>query len=148
MNKKIIIKSFLTGLIAAIILLIFYFIILTLVSGFAFTRTEFTNYWYYIIVLSAGFGVQIGLYTYLKTAINAQDKSRKVVVVSTATSTVTMISCCSHYLVNILPVIGATGIITFVSQYQIQLFWVGIVVNLLGIAYMISKVINVKREVR
>jgi len=51
-----------------------------------------------------------------------------------------MISCCTHYLANILPILGTIGVVTFVAQYQTQLFWVGLLFNLGGIVYMISKV--------
>ncbi len=47
-----------------------------------------------------------------------------------------MVSCCAHYLVNLLPALGAAGLVTFVAQYQIALFWVGLLANVLGIAYM------------
>ena len=40
-----------------------------------------------------------------------------------------MISCCAHYLANIMPAVGAAGIITLVAQYQIQLFWFGLASN-------------------
>ena len=53
-----------------------------------------------------------------------------------------MISCCSHYLANILPIIGVAGFIASVSQYQVELFWFGLVSNALGVAYMTNKVIT------
>jgi Cu+-exporting ATPase len=51
-----------------------------------------------------------------------------------------MISCCAHYLANILPAVGAAGIVTFVGQYQIQLFWFGLASNVAGILYIGSRV--------
>ena len=163
-------RSILYGLISALLLLGFYFIILTLVSGWSFTLKQFDKNWYYIILLSIGFGIQIGLYTYIRChpefisgsgmlkspkgishfmeARVQHDKNGKVIAVSGTTSTAAMISCCSHYLVNILPVLGITGVVTFVSQYQTQLFWVGIVSNLAGIVYMISKVLKIRSSIR
>lgn len=124
------------GLFATIILLLVYFAILSFVSGWSFAREQFGQFWYYIVLLAIGFGLQVGLYSYLKRAAR-QYSSRSVVAATGATSTVAMISCCAHYLVNILPILGAVGIITVIAQYQIQLFWVGIVSNLAGIAYML-----------
>ncbi|MFA5821378.1 MAG: hypothetical protein WC873_04785, partial [Candidatus Gracilibacteria bacterium] len=57
-----------------------------------------------------------------------------------------MISCCAHYLVNILPVLGATGLVAMVAQYQVDLFWVAILFNLLGIAYISNKIYEFNKE--
>ena len=117
------------GISAILILLSVYFTIISLVSGWNFALDQFSQFWYYVVTLSVGFGIQVGLYSYLKT-------SGKVLVISGTTSTAAMISCCAHYLVNFLPILGAVGIITVISQYQVQLFWVGLAFNLAGIAYM------------
>jgi Cu+-exporting ATPase len=67
-----------------------------------------------------------------------------MVAVSGGTSTAAMISCCTHYLVNLLPVLGATGIASFVGQYQVQLFWVGLAFNLAGILTIGRRVMKVQ----
>ena len=138
-DSEIAAASTLKGIGAAVILVVVYFIIVSLVSGWTFAQGQFRQFWYYIISLSIGFGIQIGLYSYLKNSIS-QHVSPKIVVTSGATSTAAMISCCTHYLVNILPILGTVGIITVISQYQIQLFWVGLTFNFVGIAYMANKV--------
>ncbi len=130
------------GVLATASLLGFYFLILSLVSDWAFAVDQFATFRYYIVSLAAGFGIQIGLYTYLRSAIENHCATGKVVAVSGTTSTVAMISCCTHYLMNILPVIGATGLITLVGQYQVELFWVGLVSNGAGILYVGSKVLR------
>jgi P-type Cu+ transporter len=117
-----------------------YFLVLTTVSGWDLALSQFWDFWYFIVSLAAGFGIQIGLYTYLRSAI--RDMSGKVVAVSGTTSTAAMISCCVHYLTNILPVVGAAGAIALVAQYQIELFWFGLASNLAGIAYMGNRVIK------
>jgi Cu+-exporting ATPase len=53
-----------------------------------------------------------------------------------------MVSCCAHYLANILPVIGAAGLIALVGQYQVELFWVGLASNAAGILYAAGKVMQ------
>jgi hypothetical protein len=102
-------KATAMGVLATAGLLGFYFLILSLVSDWAFTVDQFATFRYYIISLAIGFGIQIGLYTYLRSAIQSHCSSGKVVAVSGTTSTVAMISCCAHYLANILAVIGAAG---------------------------------------
>ena len=133
------------GLLATSVLLFVYFIILTLVSGWSFAQQQFRQFWYFVVTLAVGFGIQVGLYSYLKTII--KNVSPKVVATSGATSTAAMISCCAHYLVNILPILGAVGIITVISQYQVQLFWVGLAFNFTGIVYMVNKVIKATKHV-
>jgi YHS domain-containing protein len=123
------------GSIAAAALLVFYFGSLTAISGWSFTLDQFRAFWPFIVTLAAGFGVQFGLFTYLRRALHAAH-SGKIVAASGTTSGVAMVSCCAHYLVNLLPALGATGLVSLVGAYQIQLFWVGLLANLAGIVYM------------
>jgi Cu+-exporting ATPase len=57
-----------------------------------------------------------------------------------------MVSCCTHYLANIAPIVGAAGLVTFAAQYQVELFWVGLAFNAAGILYITSKVIQATKE--
>lgn len=138
LNNRV--KPFFYGALASAILLGVYFLVLTLVSGWNFAQSQFATFWYFIVSLAVGFGIQIGLYTHLKNLIHDKDGNGKILGVTGTTSTAAMVSCCTHYLVNILPVLGAVGLVTFVAQYQVQLFWVGLAFNLGGIFYMASKI--------
>lgn len=139
-------RAVFSGLLASICLLGVYFLILTLVSGWSFAQSQFSTYSYFIISLVIGFGIQITLYQYIKSLVHEMHNMRKVVGVSTATSTASMVSCCAHYLVNVVPILGITGLATIVAQYQIQIFWVGLAFNMLGIVYMSSKLITLKNH--
>ncbi|OHA00316.1 MAG: hypothetical protein A3G49_06150 [Candidatus Sungbacteria bacterium RIFCSPLOWO2_12_FULL_41_11] len=140
--RSVILKSAGKGFLAAGGLVGIYFSVVILISGASFALSQFYEFWYFIIALALGFGVQVGLYTYLRNAILERGSAGKVLAVSGATSTLAMISCCSHYLVNILPVIGVTGIISIIGQYQIEFFWVGLIFNLVGIVYIARKIFN------
>lgn len=144
-NMVILKKALLRGVVAFSILLSVYFLILTLVSGWKFTWEQFTQFWYYILPLALGFGVQFSLYSYLKGVVKEQ-ATRQVLATTGATSTTAMISCCAHYLTNILPILGVTGIITFIGQYQVQFFWIGLFFNFLGILYIGNKVLKVSQQ--
>jgi P-type Cu+ transporter len=117
MNNSIL-KSVRNGLAAVFILLGIYVFIVSLVSGWDFMLLQLFKYWYYVGALALGFGIQVGLYTYLKNAIK-QKASPHVLAVSGTTSTVAII-----------------------SQYQVQLFWVGIAFNFAGILYVLSRIIK------
>lgn len=139
-------KPLFNGALASLVLLGAYFGALALVSGGEYAMEQFAMYWYFIVALAAGFGVQVGLYTCLKRLVNHVDASKRVVAVSGTTSTAAMISCCAHYLANILPVLGATGLVTFAIQYQVEFFWVGLLFNAAGVAYIGSKVFKAYKE--
>ncbi len=139
-------KSTLYGLLASAILLGVYFAVLTLVSGWSFAQSQFASFWYFIISLVVGFGIQIALYQYLKGLVHSGQGMGKVVGVSGTTSTAAMISCCAHYLVNLVPILGVTGLATFVAQYQIKIFWVGLAFNIFGIVYISNKIIKFKKH--
>lgn len=134
------------GAVGSLILLAAYFAILTLVSGWGFTLEQFREFWYFVVALAIGFGLQIALYVRLRQVTRHTDASGKVMAVSGATSTGAMISCCTHYLVNVLPVLGATGVVALVAQYQVELFWVGIAFNLAGLFYIGRKTLQASRH--
>ncbi len=139
------IKPFLNGVAASAILLGIYFTALTLVSGWNFAQSQFAAFWYFIVSLAVGFGIQIGLYSRLKQLVE-RNSAGKTVAVTGTTSALSMISCCTHYLVNILPVLGTIGVVTFVAQYQTQFFWIGLAFNLGGIAFIGNKIIRFKKR--
>lgn len=134
------------GVLAFALLLAVYFAALTLVSGWQFTVSQFYEFWYYIMPLAAGFGLQVGLFVRLRTLVDRSKQSGAVIAASGTTSTAAMVSCCAHYLVNVAPVLGATGLVALAAQFQVELFWLGLLFNLAGIAYVGNKVLNASRE--
>lgn len=131
---------------ASALLLGVYALVLVLVSGGEFLRAQFAQYWYFVLALAAGFGAQVGLYTRLRRVTRHDRASGKVVAVSGGTSTAAMISCCAHYVANVLPVLGATGVVALVAQYQTELFWVGLAFSLTGIVYVGRKLAAATRH--
>jgi Cu+-exporting ATPase len=131
---------------ALVLLLAIYFGVVSLISGMNFALEQFASFWYFIVPLALGFGIQVGLYTYLKNLVGQHGASGKVVAVSGTTSTAAMVSCCAHYLVNILPILGITGFLAVVAEYQIELFWLGLVFNAAGILYVATMVIKATKE--
>lgn len=123
-----------------------YFAVVGVLSGIGYAREQFATFGVYLVGLAAGFGMQVGLYTYLRGLVTSAHASKGVVAASATSSTAAMVSCCAHYLVNVLPVLGATGLMTLAAQYQVRFFWVGLAFNLAGIAYILSKVVPAARE--
>ncbi len=139
-------RPLIAGFIAADSQLALFVVLVTALSGWETTQAQFSTNWYYLVALAIGFGVQVGLYVYLRDAVRRA--SRRVVAATGTTSTLAMVSCCAHYLVNILPALGATTIATFVGQYQTELFWVALTGNAAGIAYLGRRVLLVRRHQR
>ena len=133
-------KPIIIGILGVIVMLVIYFTAVGFISDTAFAVSQFKKFWYYIVTLSVGFGIQVGLYTYLRQAVRGTYGSGKVLAVSGGTSTAAMITCCAHYLVNIAPLIATAGVITFITQYQVQFFWIGSVFNIGGIIYIANKI--------
>ena len=138
-------RPILYGVIASLILLGLYFMVLSFVSGWSFAKEQFFSFWYFIVLLAGGFGVQIGLYSYLRSRIKQGRVSGKLLGITGTTSTAAMIACCTHYLTNLLPIIGTVGIVTFVAHYQVELFCVGLAFNLGGILYIASRIMKFAR---
>ncbi len=138
-------SSVLKGLFGTLALLGFYFAVVSFVSGWNFALEQFFGNWYWILALATGFGIQIGLFSYLRALHRAQ-KSGRVIAVSGATSGIAMISCCAHYLVNILPIIGISGFAAVVGQYQTELFALGLLANIGGIDYMLRQLKKLRHE--
>jgi P-type Cu+ transporter len=135
-----------SGVLAFGLMLGAYFGALTLVSGWTFTVTQFSEFWYYILPLAAGFGVQVALFMQLRRLVGSSKESGTVVAASGTTSTAAMISCCAHYLTNVAPMLGATGLVVFAAQFQVELFWAGLAFNLAGIAYVGNKLFKASRK--
>jgi Cu+-exporting ATPase len=123
-----------------------YAVALMLVSGTQFLREQFAQFWYFVLALAAGFGVQVGLYARLRQIARHDSGSGKIVAVSGGTSTAAMISCCAHYAANVLPMLGATGLVALVAQYQTELFWAGLAFSVTGIVYVGRKLTAATRH--
>jgi len=84
-----------------------------------------------------GFGVQVGLYTYLKTVVHAAGRGTGAMAsAGGGTSTVAMVACCAHHVTDVLPLLGLSAAATFLADYRIPFMVVGLITNLIGIGVM------------
>ena len=130
-------KAIRNGIIAIAIILFVNFLVLYSLN-FPLMATEIIKkYFFLLILLIGGFGFQVGLFTYLKSA-SAIGCSTSIA--SGGISSISMIICCSHYLLNILPFLGALiGIsaLSFLSKYTIYFLLFGIMSNVIGTGIML-----------
>lgn len=136
MNKKFII----IGLSASLLLLILYFGILSLAESFSHAIQQFSQMWYWILILVIGFGVQVGLYFYIRESIRLKQMTSPTTAVAASggISTGSMIACCLHHLVDVLPLMGLAAATVFLTQYQLWFIFLGILSNFVGIIIMLE----------
>jgi len=137
-------KALAYGVLSGLGILVFYLTIVTIFQSYGFAIYEFKRLWVWLVPLAIGFGTQIGLYSSIK-----YDSTIKTGVSTSGTiSGGSMLACCSHYLLTMIPIIGITGLSTltlFLMTYQKAFFSIGIASSALGIALMIRHKIKMKR---
>ena len=130
-------KSLIYGVIAGAGILLFYISVLTIFQSYGFALYEFKRLWVWLVPLALGFGTQIGLYF----SIRHDAVIKRGVTASGTVSGGSMLICCSHYLLNILPFIGVAGLSVFTSflmAYQKAFFSIGIASSAVGIGLMLN----------
>ena len=116
-------NSILYGLLSGLGLLVFYLSIVSIFQGIEFAFLNLRNLWYLIFPLTIGFGIQIGLYFSIKHTAQLTGT-----VAGTGTiSGGSMIACCSHFLLQIIPLAGASVLATFLAGYQKWFLVIGII---------------------
>jgi len=127
-------KYALIGLGASGTLLGFYLLIASLLGGFSFAIDNFIKLWYWMIPLVVGFGIQIGMFFYVKDVMHA--KAAGQATTSTGISAASMVACCAHHIADIAPFLGIAALGLFLTKYQSTFLLLGILSNILGIVYM------------
>jgi cation transport ATPase len=129
---------FLFGALAVASLLSLYLGLLTLAQGWSHAIEQLQEDRWFVTALTIGFGTQVGLFVYLRSL--QASATAGGVAASTGASTAAMLACCAHHLTDILPVLGVAGAAAFLAAYKTQLLWVGIIMNALGVAYMLWQI--------
>jgi hypothetical protein len=131
-------RSFIIGLLGSIGLLVVWLGVLTFTESFSHALQQFNDFGPWIIILSGGFGLQLGLYSFIKSCLKKKKGGATAEVAATGgISTGAMIACCAHHLVEILPIIGLGAAAVFLVNYQLPFIGLGIFSNLVGIAMML-----------
>ena len=129
-------KAFFYGIAAGFGILLFYISVLTLFQSYGFAQSEFKRLWIWLVPLAIGFGTQIGLYV----SIKHDSTMNRGVATSGTISGGSMVVCCSHYLLSVVPLIGIVGLSSltlFLMTYQEAFFSIGIASSAIGITLML-----------
>jgi hypothetical protein len=137
-KRYILVSPILIGLAAAAGLLTLYVGLITLAQDWTHAVEQLSQDRWFVVAIAAGFGTQIGLFAYLRTLHGTAAAGG--VAASTGTSTAAMLACCAHHLTDVVPVLGLSGAAVFLNLYKTPLLWLGILMNLAGIAFMLWQI--------
>lgn len=99
----------------------------------------------FVGLISAGFGTQVGLFTYLRLLQRAMARESVALAgAGTAASSVSMVACCAHHLADVLPIVGLSGLAVFLVELRTPLMLLGIATNLVGIAVMLRQLRRIR----
>ena len=138
-------RSILTGVGAATALLGLYLGIIGLAQGIEHAFEQLATDAVFVGLIAAGFGTQIALFTELRTVDREHRASAAVTAVGTGTSTVAMLACCAHHVVDLLPLLGLSAAAVFLNAYKTPLFVVGIGMNVIGIVVIARQLQRARR---
>lgn len=135
--------SIVLGLAAAAGLFLLYSLTMRFLAGsWDAVWWQFRELWYLMAPLIAGFGVQIGLFSYIKFL--SHSANNKIMITSSATSTVSMIACCAHHATDVIPILGLSALSLWLVNFQKPLLILGIVSNLAGSIYLLKQLTRLK----
>ena len=136
-------QPILIGVLAAGGLLAFYAVVVLVGSGSSehLWSLMAEDAWF-VAAITAGFGIQMGLFAHLRAAMKAARGGMSTAVAATGTggSTLAMVACCAHHLADIMPLAGMTAASLFLSEYKRPLMTVGLLATGIGILWMLWQI--------
>lgn len=129
------------GFAAGLALIGLYLLILSIAQSPSHALEQLSTDRFWVALVALGFGIQIGLYTYLRLIISAMLLAGATAMTGagTTTSTVGMIACCAHHLADLAPLLGLAGtsalapVVTFLAEWKIPFILFGLTVNVVAI---------------
>ncbi len=95
----------------------------------------------FVGLIGAGFGTQIGLFTYVRLLRRALERESVVLAgAGPATASVAMVACCAHHLADVLPIIGLGGLAVFLVELRTPLILLALATNVLGIGITVRQI--------
>ena len=136
----------LIGTLGALGLFALYLTIVTVAQGWQHAVELFKQDAWLVIPIMIGFGVEVGLYTYLRGVMRRGSRQSKMMMgAGGGTSTAAMVACCAHHVADVLPLLGLSAAASFVAAYKIPFMLIGLAMNLIGIVVIVRAI---RREQR
>lgn len=128
------------GAAAALVLVLLYLGVVTLAQGRDHALDLLWNDRLFVGLIGAGFGVQIGLFAYVRLLQRALARESVAMAgAGTATSSIAMVACCAHHLADVVPLVGLSGLAVFLVEIRTPLMLAGLATNALGVAVMLRE---------
>jgi hypothetical protein len=121
------------GAVAAIALLAFYLLLVTLAESREFAARQFRADWPYLVFLMPSFGMVIG------TILHARERAARhagVMAGCTGMSATAVVACCAHFLPTLLPLVGISALASVLAAWKAPLLLLAIATNLLVAGYV------------
>jgi hypothetical protein len=102
-----------------------------------------------VIPILLGFGLQVGLFTLLKTGLYLPvhvPASGAVTAAGGGVSTAAMVACCVHHVTDVLPLVGLSAAAAFLANWKVPFMIAGLATNLLGITLMLAALARARRQ--
>lgn len=102
-----------------------------------------------VIPILLGFGLQVGLFTLLKTGLYLPvhaPASGAVTAAGGGVSTAAMVACCVHHVADVLPLVGLSAAAAFLANWKVPFMIAGLATNLLGITLMLVALARARRQ--
>ena len=134
-------RHVLVGIGAGILLIATYAGIIGLAQDWAHVWQQTTELWYWVLALAGGFGIQAGLFSFIRRSLRERQATNTTsVAASGGVSAGSMAACCAHHLADVLPLLGLSGIALFLVRYQLFFIIVGVISNIIGITIMLETI--------
>lgn len=135
------------GFLGGFLIFAFYFgFLLWGQGGISGAWFQFLKDWYFILPITFGFGLQVGLFSCLRWLVKERKTGGAASVgVSTATSTTSMVACCVHRILDVLPVLGFSGALIFLVNFRTYFLILALLSNLFGIIFIFYKIYRFKK---
>jgi len=117
---------------AAVVLGLFYAVVVGGFGGLEHLRQQAGADWPWLLLITVGFGTQVGLFVELRHRRHLY-RGLRAAGTGAGASAVGMVACCAHHVADLAPIIGASGAAVFLTDYRIPIMAAGIAVNALGV---------------
>lgn len=121
------------GSVAAIGLLAFYLLLITVAESREFAARQFRADWPYLVFLMPSFGLVVGLIVHARQRAASHAGA---MAGSTGMSATAVVACCAHFLPTLLPLVGVSAIASVLAAWKAPLLLAAIAINLGVAAYV------------
>ncbi len=134
-------RHFLVGTSGAALLILIYLGLIALAQDWTHALEQTASLWYWVVALAGGFGIQAGLFSFIRQGIRERKAAvTGSVAASGGVSAGSMAACCAHHLADVLPLLGLSGVAIFLVRYQLFFIVAGVLSNIIGITIMLETI--------